>query len=771
MPSPFSGPYQPPSVIGPAGPNSQRPAARQPAAGQTLVFRDTPAAGITRDSTHVGSWASITGSVVGRPGGPSVGGGARSSAAVSPANLILATPQLTGQALTCGTAFAWIRPASFGDGVSAHYAAILYPTTNLAGTPMYTWSFLTDPSGIPWLGLGGAPEVRISRGRWYGVQVSWLLGSALRLVYTAWDSTGRQLFSLGADFGAASPHHIAFANTNPAGGNVFYAGRFGSPTVYACDTLAHALQLPADVAPPLTQEHWYVDTDTGSDSNAGDSPSQAWKTATQLNARLADFTVAGGLDATTSLTDLLPESRRAWGLAATPDDGTFTGDVIHLAGQSPLDVSGQQIALGYGIMLRCDDPKRTPLLNANVAVFAPFTAVGGHANVWKTTAVASQGSSILYVNDAPFTPVAAANLAAAYATLDSTVGTCFCDTDGTIYFHPFDGTDPNTTNNSYERSIIPAGNPPAVILLNGGAVSGLRIHGGHVVTTATGAPAASYHIEATSGAVNAAFNCTCDRMGNHGTAMIAGTADGVFLRKGVVCSRGPATGAAGWDFHVDFSQFGSAGTVTGLYVDCSEDQAVSVAGQAAGDSTLDHQFYLSHNTGGVTFYGALFDGCTTQGTVGMSSTVASHFAYTGTLGTLSCDIPDQEIEAYQISTASLIIRERSGAVGGIGASTAAAGSTSTDAAVLPAATAGTYPTTAANGTRGVRLNGLDNVTGREIRVGNGVAAQILKVYPPTGGTINGAAVDAAFSSASGKGVILQCLDMTANSGAGAFAAW
>jgi predicted RecA/RadA family phage recombinase len=98
----------------------------------------------------------------------------------------------------------------------------------------------------------------------------------------------------------------------------------------------------------------------------------------------------------------------------------------------------------------------------------------------------------------------------------------------------------------------------------------------------------------------------------------------------------------------------------------------------------------------------------------------------------------------------------------VGASTAAAGTTTADAGVLPAATSRLYPTTAADGTKGVRINAADKVTGREIRIGNGVAAQILKVYPPSGGTINGAAADAAFSSASGKGVIVVCLSSTAN---------
>ena len=97
-----------------------------------------------------------------------------------------------------------------------------------------------------------------------------------------------------------------------------------------------------------------------------------------------------------------------------------------------------------------------------------------------------------------------------------------------------------------------------------------------------------------------------------------------------------------------------------------------------------------------------------------------------------------------------------------GASTVAAGSTTADAGVLPAATSSVYPTSAADDTRGVRVHANDKVTGRALMVGNGVSNKILKVYAPSGGAINGAAADAAFSGASGKGVMLHCLDSVAN---------
>lgn len=107
---------------------------------------------------------------------------------------------------------------------------------------------------------------------------------------------------------------------------------------------------------------------------------------------------------------------------------------------------------------------------------------------------------------------------------------------------------------------------------------------------------------------------------------------------------------------------------------------------------------------------------------------------------------------------------------GVGASTIALGTNSGTAAALPAGTAEAYPVTAADDTVGVRMSASDNVTGRRIFVGNLVSNKILKIYPPTGGTINGAAADAAYSTASGKGAVVVCLDQTANTNTGAFAA-
>ena len=112
-------------------------------------------------------------------------------------------------------------------------------------------------------------------------------------------------------------------------------------------------------------------------------------------------------------------------------------------------------------------------------------------------------------------------------------------------------------------------------------------------------------------------------------------------------------------------------------------------------------------------------------------------------------------------TATIATSATTNATSPVGASTAAAGSTTADAGALPAGTATVYPTTGADGTKGVIINAADKVTGRKIFIGN-TAAAVLKIYPPSGGVMNGGSADAGISTASGKGAEVICLSGSGN---------
>lgn len=92
----------------------------------------------------------------------------------------------------------------------------------------------------------------------------------------------------------------------------------------------------------------------------------------------------------------------------------------------------------------------------------------------------------------------------------------------------------------------------------------------------------------------------------------------------------------------------------------------------------------------------------------------------------------------------------------IAASIAAAGTDANTAAILAGGKA-VYPVTGADGAKGVKIAAVDAQLGNEIKIGNRAAVAVLKIYPPTGGTINGASANAAHDTTSGQGVTLICL--------------
>ena len=67
----------------------------------------------------------------------------------------------------------------------------------------------------------------------------------------------------------------------------------------------------------------------------------------------------------------------------------------------------------------------------------------------------------------------------------------------------------------------------------------------------------------------------------------------------------------------------------------------------------------------------------------------------------------------------------------VGAPTAALGTDHTNGGALPAGTAAVYPVTGSDGTKGVVINAADQVTGRQLTLGNEVATQSIIVYGPS----------------------------------------
>lgn len=239
-------------------------------------------------------------------------------------------------------------------------------------------------------------------------------------------------------------------------------------------------------------------------------------------------------------------------------------------------------------------------------------------------------------------------------------------------------------------------------------------------------------------------------------ASVVGGAGGVTNAAGGVASltggAGGGTGA-GAVSRVVGGASGSGATGNGGAAQLTGGAALSTNG-TGGAATITGGVATGTGTGGA----ATLTGGASAGASGTAGSVAidAGAAAGGTAGTVTIGG----------SNASSVIFAKA-ITQGVGASTAAAGSAAGDATALPAGTAQIYPTTGADDAKGVKLTASDQVTGRMIFIGNGVSNKILKVYPPSGGAINGASADAAFSSASGKGVIICCL----SSGGNTWLAW
>lgn len=129
---------------------------------------------------------------------------------------------------------------------------------------------------------------------------------------------------------------------------------------------------------------------------------------------------------------------------------------------------------------------------------------------------------------------------------------------------------------------------------------------------------------------------------------------------------------------------------------------------------------------------------------------------TGTAG-IKADVIAESSSGVGVAIDGLTARDGTYQVSVSGTSTAAAGSTGSDAAALPSG-AGAYTVTGADGTKGVKINATDQVTGRTFIIHHTVGGTGLKVYPPSGGNINGLGVDVATSVT--KSVQCTCINAT-----------
>ena len=270
-----------------------------------------------------------------------------------------------------------------------------------------------------------------------------------------------------------------------------------------------------------------------------------------------------------------------------------------------------------------------------------------------------------------------------------------------------------------------------------GAVTATDITGSDSSLGIGGAPASQ------GGAIVVTGGTSSTSANAGGAVSVIGGAPGLTGAGGAVAVAGGAGGATSGTGGAA-SLRGGAGTGTS-----ASGGAVTVAG-GAGVSTAGVG-------GAVAITGGASPGA--SGTAGGVTVDAG--AATGGTGA-SVNFGTTNASAVNIGLASVPTNILGPQTRGVGASTAALGTTYASAAGLPAGTASIYPVTAADDAVGVIIDAADKVTGRTLFIGNLVSNKILKVYGPSGASINGAGANVGFSSVSGKGVIITCLSGASN---------
>ena len=247
--------------------------------------------------------------------------------------------------------------------------------------------------------------------------------------------------------------------------------------------------------------------------------------------------------------------------------------------------------------------------------------------------------------------------------------------------------------------------------------------------------------------------------GAGGIVAVVGGAGDTNAAGGAVSEKGGAGNGTGAGGAADFGggASGAGATGNGGATTLKGGAAASTNGTGGANAVAGGAATGTGTGGAMTVKGGDSGGA--SGTAGAATLDSG--AATGGTGAAT-NVGTTNATAVNLAAASIPTNILGPIVPTVGGSTAAAGTTTADATVLPAGTAAVYPTTAADDTKGVRVHASDKVSGRLLLLGNGVSNKILKVYAPSGGTINGAAGDAAFSSASGKGVIIYCLSGAGN---------
>jgi hypothetical protein len=415
---------------------------------------------------------------------------------------------------------------------------------------------------------------------------------------------------------------------------------------------------------------WYLDLVNGSDTNSGNDPSRAWKTAANANS-------------VTMFVTNIPWVNSADG-SAFANLGTLTKEQTNtLYKEGKLIAAGDRLSvLSNGFT---DQPLVTTLnivtngltiksdsSNTILSLFkklppSTWTLVSGKTYTYSTTdsgtiAAASGFSCVLWEDRKALNHdgTGFANYAAATAYLEATAGSFYVDTTASppvLYLHPFGSTSPITNGCTYERSTL-LGNGPVGI---DGSVANFLIK--NITVTGTSiinngnVQLGGYGFGATGVVSNGLMvydTCFADYYDKHGLGNVlgAGSTNNVMLMINCTGQRGSAWVGVGaqWAF-VDYTSAGSGNRSLYDTCSCGFGNTQQVGSSVPIVNTLQ-SFHGSHGaSGGWSEIGFL--NCDGSKAGGIDTPVDGSTAITWTGGIHNAATP-----AYGIFSQAKIIQSR-----------------------------------------------------------------------------------------------------------------
>ncbi|MCP9493190.1 MAG: hypothetical protein MSG64_01920 [Pyrinomonadaceae bacterium MAG19_C2-C3] len=335
----------------------------------------------------------------------------------------------------------------------------------------------------------------------------------------------------------------------------------------------------------------------GNDSNDGDTPATAWASVAKVNAELAA--------PNNGITKLVIDTNAPIYLTETLTIGAnASGLTVTTSGERQADLRAYKVLAAGEFTL----PDST---NAD-KVYHSTDAQAGSV-LWELTDP-SRPDSLKW-----FTRIGGTSFAANKAALQATPGSFMQDGANGLYFHPFDGTNPNSDGKIYVRSRrfvdIYSSNAGNAIDVTGGRITiqNLMVGGTCVANPNGGDASDGYSIKLFQADDSVVRDCYLYAWSKHALGVIEGTTGAKFLAERVRAEQGTPWGdQTAFVSFTDMNSPVAAHSLEHTYRNCQTLKNAGLPGSTAGQNLGYLVFYTHFNgdvsTGRFPYNSILIDG-------------------------------------------------------------------------------------------------------------------------------------------------------------------